>query len=121
MRPNWSSDARQMINHGPVEDRRDQRSGTRLKGHQLTAPAGENRYQRLLAICTHEGEEINAWMVEAGWAVDYGGYAAEGGPGAAQQGGIWRGTFENPGEWRKAHKSQASAVSHTMPSWLAKF
>jgi endonuclease YncB( thermonuclease family) len=82
---------------------------------------GKDRYQRLLAICAAGGEEINAWLVEAGWAVDYGGYASEEGRARRNRAGIWRGNFENPGEWRKAHRSQASAVPHTMPSWLMKF
>ena len=92
----------------------------KVKGAQIYCTTwGEDRYQRLLAICSVGKTEINAWLVRTGWAVDYGGYAREEGEARRNKVGIWRGDFENPGEWRKAHKSQASSVPHTMPNWLA--
>ncbi|MEP0940572.1 MAG: thermonuclease family protein [Rhizobiaceae bacterium] len=96
-----------------------------LRGKVKRAPVncttwGEDRYQRLLAICSVGELELNAWLVEQGWAVDYGGYANEEAMARRNKLGVWRGEFENPGEWRKLHKSQASAVPHAMPSWVSK-
>ena len=81
---------------------------------------GEDRYQRLLATCSTGDLELNAWLVRQGWAVDYGGYGAEEAEARRNRAGIWRGDFENPGEWRRVHRSQASAGPHAMPSWLQK-
>lgn len=81
---------------------------------------GEDRYQRLLATCSTGQVELNAWLVRSGWAVDYGGYAREEGEARRSKSGIWRGDFENPGEWRRLNRSQASAVPHSMPSWMQK-
>ena len=81
---------------------------------------GEDRYQRLLATCSTQQVELNAWLVRSGWAVDYGGYAREEGEARRARSGIWRGDFENPGEWRRLNRSQASAMPHSMPSWLEK-
>lgn len=81
---------------------------------------GEDRYQRLLATCSANRVELNAWLVMSGWAIDYGGYAREEGEARRNASGIWRGQFENPGEWRRLNRSQASAVPHTMPSWVQK-
>ena len=81
---------------------------------------GEDRYQRVLATCSSGSVELNAWLVRSGWAVDYGGYGREEGEARRNRAGIWKGEFENPGEWRRANRSQASAIPHAMPSWWQK-
>jgi endonuclease YncB( thermonuclease family) len=65
---------------------------------------------RVVAICYiggRQGINLNAWMVENGWALadrrtatDYVGQEA-----AAQRErrGIWAGRFDAPAEWRRAH------------------
>jgi endonuclease YncB( thermonuclease family) len=59
----------------------------------------------VLAICSlPDGTDINAWMVQQGWAVASGfapSYYAE--QTAAQSGkrGIWSGSFVPPRQWRQ--------------------
>lgn len=65
---------------------------------------GEDQHGRWLAICKLGGHEINAWMVEAGWAVDFGGYAIEEGKARRAKSGIWQSVFENPQEWRRNNR-----------------
>jgi Staphylococcal nuclease homologue len=41
-------------------------------GHRVEcAPRGHNRYGRTVAVCRTESGELNATMVQRGWAVDY--------------------------------------------------
>jgi endonuclease YncB( thermonuclease family) len=66
---------------------------------------GLDQYRRVLAICSlPDGADINAWMVQQGWAVASGfapSYYAE--QTAAQSGkrGIWSGSFVPPRQWRQ--------------------
>ena len=99
---------------------RQQLRGIINGSHIVCTTWGEDRYQRLLATCSSGNVELNAWLVRSGWAVDYGGYRREEGEARRDGAGIWRGRFENPGEWRRANRSQASAVPHSMPSWFQK-
>ncbi|MEM9575032.1 MAG: thermonuclease family protein [Pseudomonadota bacterium] len=103
-----------------------QQAGTQLRRKingalVLCTTWGEDRYQRILATCSAGEQELNAWLVRNGWAVDYGGYGREEAEARRNRAGIWKGTFENPGEWRRVHSSQAFAVPHTMPSWIQKW
>lgn len=59
---------------------------------------GEDQHGRWLAICRKDGQEINGWMVQAGLAVDFGGYAIEEGRARRAKNGIWGSVFENPQE-----------------------
>lgn len=69
-------------------------------------PSGKDRYKRTIASCTVDGVDIEAWLVESGWALDYGKYSkgkfaeiqreAE-----AADRGIWASEFQKPWEWRK--------------------
>lgn len=70
---------------------------------------GTDRYRRALAVCFHEGADINAEIVRRGWALAW--YPSAGavpGPSYADQeltaernrSGIWRGTFTVPSDWR---------------------
>lgn len=65
-----------------------------------------DRYKRIVARCRVNGIDINAWLVEQGWALDYSRYSA--GEFAPQQKraeragrGIWASEFEPPWDWRK--------------------
>ena len=65
-----------------------------------------DRYNRSVAVCFIGGLEINAWMVEWGWAFDYpdyshGAYADEQEAARRAVSGLWVGEFEMPWEWRK--------------------
>jgi endonuclease YncB( thermonuclease family) len=67
--------------------------------------AGRDRYQRILARCTVNGNDIGTQMVESGWAVSYGrDYAAEEARAQERGAGLWDGAFERPQDWRR-HRS----------------
>lgn len=64
-----------------------------------------DRYKRIIAVCRVGSLELNAWMVENGWAVAYRRYSKDyiNDEQKAKIGrrGIWRGTFEMPWNWRR--------------------
>src|SRR5882724_826293 len=59
-----------------------------------------DRYGRIVAVCSAAGEDVNAWMVQQGWALAYRhystAYVADEDAARAARVGIWRGTFEAP-------------------------
>jgi endonuclease YncB( thermonuclease family) len=63
-----------------------------------------DREQRLIAVCRLGDENINAWLVAAGWALAYRGqsHAFVGAEEAAREAGsgLWAGAFEPPWIWR---------------------
>lgn len=85
----------------------------------------EDRYDRLLVLCTADKVEINAAMVRNGWAVNYGGYSAEQLSAERKKLGIWNSQFEVPEEWRRAQRGSASAsaaqsgVLDRLKSWFS--
>ena len=64
-----------------------------------------DRYKRLIATCYVGMLNLNAWMVQNGWALAYRKYSLdyiadeEGAMG--EQKGIWRGEFIKPWKWRR--------------------
>ena len=86
---------------------------------------GRDQYDRLLAICLINDTELNAWLVTAGWAIDYGGYGREEAIARKNQSGIWKGSFENPGEWRRENGSAGFDEGFPRlwkkPDWLPDF
>jgi len=64
--------------------------------------SGHDRYQRVLARCTVQGNDIGARMVEEGWALSYGrDYESEEARARSRSAGLWSGEFERPQDWRK--------------------
>ncbi|MCB5176236.1 MULTISPECIES: thermonuclease family protein [Microvirga] len=64
--------------------------------------SGRDRYRRLLVSCTVDGRDLNARMVEEGWAVSYGReYQAEEAAARSRSAGLWAGRFERPQDWRR--------------------
>ena len=64
-----------------------------------------DRYHRIVAVCSVAGEDIAAWLVRNGWALDWpryshGAYAADQSEAANGKRGMWQGEFEKPWEWR---------------------
>ncbi len=68
---------------------------------------GFDRYGRLLGRCSAGGIDLNATMVSDGWAVDYGGYAAEEHQARQAGRGIWAYDFDTPSDWRHANPRQS--------------
>lgn len=60
-----------------------------------------DRFDRLLVRCTAGGRDVNAAMVEAGWAVAYGDYERMEDDARRNRRGLWAGSFEEPREWRR--------------------
>jgi len=70
--------------------------------------SGLDRYRRVLAVCVlPDGSDVNAWMVQQGWALAYYHYSDVYQPqedeAHAARRGIWAGTFMPPWEWRHRH------------------
>jgi endonuclease YncB( thermonuclease family) len=68
--------------------------------------SGHDRYHRVLAVCTlPDGTDINAWMVQPGWALAYYShrYDPEEAEAHAAKRGIWASSFIPPWEWRHRH------------------
>ena len=96
--------------------------GIRSRKHLMEIVAGsdveckswnKDKYDRLLAICYVNNQEINALMVEAGWALAYGDYEGKELIASQNELGLWNGDFENPAKWRKIKKEAQSE------SWLS--
>lgn len=67
-------------------------------------PRDRDRYGRIIAVCFKGTEDLDRWMVAAGWAVAFRKYSLDyvGDEESAKRGklGIWSGNFEMPWEWR---------------------
>jgi len=64
-----------------------------------------DRYRRVIAVCRAGSINLNAWMVENGWAVAYRRYSRDyildEQDAKASQRGMWSGKFIMPWDWRK--------------------
>lgn len=81
----------------------------KIGGHPITcSPRDTDRYGRTVAVCYLDGVDLNAWMVENGWAVAYrqfsGDYVGAEEKASAAHVGIWSGSFQNPADWRREHR-----------------
>ncbi len=71
-----------------------------------------DRYQRFVGVCfRNDGVEVNRWLVESGFAVDWvrysnGKYAQEQKMARKRAEGVWKGTFELPCEARALRMMQ---------------
>jgi endonuclease YncB( thermonuclease family) len=84
------------------ETARDVLIGMILRQQVQCRSSGRDRYKRLLVRCTAGGRDINAAMVEQGWAVSYGrDYEAEEARARRHSLGLWAGEFDRPQEWRR--------------------
>lgn len=98
---------------------------TLIAGRALSCSGRQrDRYERLLVTCTAGRVEINRAMVEQGWALAYGGYAAAESRASARGVGLWAGPFERPQEWRVRHGGMVEAEHDPLPAlwdWLWEF
>ncbi|HZH10523.1 MAG TPA: thermonuclease family protein [Microvirga sp.] len=77
-----------------------------------------DRYGRIVAVCSANGQELNAELVRQGWALEYkqysdGRYADEEAEARRAKRGLWAGKFAAPWEWRRGERlpSEASTGS----------
>jgi endonuclease YncB( thermonuclease family) len=69
------------------------------------SPRGHDRYRRVLAVCTSSaGDDLGGTLVREGLAVAYGDYRLAEASARLGAQGLWKGEFERPPEWRKAHQ-----------------
>lgn len=71
-------------------------------------PTKLDRYRRLLARCSVQGQEVATWLAENGLGVPYRDCRCEAVRDAAGRAkvakvGLWAGTFQAPWEWRQSH------------------
>ena len=70
----------------------------------------KDRYGRLLGACKAGEVDLNRALVEAGWAVAYGGYEKEEAAARLGRRGIWAGDFVRPQDWRREHRTQPESA-----------
>jgi len=91
-----------------------------LAGHRLRcAASGFDRYRRALAVCTlPDGSDLNAWLVQEGWALAYHSslYRNQEAEARAAKRGIWIGSFIPPWEWRHRHRHATAFTPPTAPA-----
>lgn len=76
---------------------------------------GTDRYGRILGVCfTDASLNLNSWLVRAGYAVSYnrhtGSYLSEEAEAQAAGRGLWSGTFELPGDFRRRKRVALEAT-----------
>lgn len=79
-------------------------------------PEDRDQYDRLLAICRVNGQDIAAVMVGEGLAISSGGYWSEETSARRDHLGIWSGGFDLPSDWRRDH-----ARPQGMFGWMSRF
>jgi endonuclease YncB( thermonuclease family) len=64
-----------------------------------------DEYDRDVAFCSVDGEDLNRWMVREGWALAYVAYStlyvADEVEARRAGKGMWRGTFDKPWDYRR--------------------
>ena len=72
-----------------------------------------DRYGRIVAVCRAGGEDLNAWMVERGFALAYRRYSRayvdEEAVARSARRGLWRGDFVAPWDWRRGERLEGTA------------
>jgi endonuclease YncB( thermonuclease family) len=66
-----------------------------------------DRNGRIVARCAVAGQDLGAWLVTEGWALDYarysgGRYGTEEAAARSSRRGLWSSRFERPWDWRRA-------------------
>lgn len=93
-------------------DARDQLAVHIRRRNIKCSSSGVDAYRRTLATCYFGDEDLNAWMVQQGWALAYVKYSkayvyAEE-DARTQQRGMWKGAFIAPWDWR--HRNNKTVI-----------
>ena len=83
-----------------------------------------DRYERIVAKCVVDGDDLGEWMVLRGWAVAYIYYSYEYTRAEAiaksRERGIWTSDFEMPWDWRKMMRgNDAQGVTEWSPTAIS--
>lgn len=87
-----------------------------VTGKDLTCETRDvDRYGRTVAVCTADGQDINAAMVTQGWALAYrqfsDDYVAQEGEAQKDGLGMWQGEFKAPWDWRRGDRLVAAPAN----------
>jgi endonuclease YncB( thermonuclease family) len=78
-----------------------------------------DRYGRMVAVCHLGILDLNAWMVEQGWAIAYRHYSedyvAQEQAAMEARRGIWAGAFVRPWEWRRGERDAWISAGSVSP------
>jgi endonuclease YncB( thermonuclease family) len=93
-------------------DARDQLAA-HIAGRAIScSSSGIDAYKRTLAICSLAAEDLNAWMVQQGWALAYVQYSSAyrqvEEDARIKQRGLWQGAFIAPWDWR--HRNNKTVI-----------
>jgi endonuclease YncB( thermonuclease family) len=71
-----------------------------------------DRYNRVVAVCSAKGEDLNGWLIQQGYALAYRQYSTDyvGQENEAKRAkrGVWAGSFTSPWDWRKGDRGEPS-------------
>jgi len=81
----------------------------RIAGKQVSCrEEATDRYDRIVAECFVEGQNLNDWLVANGWALAYRRYSskfvATENIAKTEEAGLWQGSFTEPWEWRRQNR-----------------
>jgi len=83
------------------------------------ALSGTDAYGRSLGTCSLEGEDLNGWMVENGWALAYVQYSRryvhQQENARTHQRGLWSGAFIAPWDWRHRDVNTVVLGAYAVP------
>lgn len=113
----WGVDALESAQQGTTKDGRSwpcgRRSAAALDSYLLDKtvrcqPKDTDRYGRVVAECFVQGQSVNRWMVNPGWAVAYRQYAtafvADEADARQQRRNLWQGPFQMPADHRRSKR-----------------
>lgn len=86
--------------------------------------SGVDAYKRTLATCYLGDEDLNAWMVQQGWALAYVQYSSTyrrvEEDARTNQRGLWRGAFIAPWDWRHRNTKTVILGDYSVPIYAQK-
>ena len=91
-----------------------------VAGREITCTSsGIDAYKRTLGACRLNGEDLNRWMVQEGWALAYVKYSSVyiGAEEDARthQRGLWQGAFIAPWDWRHRNTKTVILGAYSVP------
>ena len=97
----------------PCGERATRALAGRIAGRTVACEERDrDRYGRIVAVCRHGGQDVNAWMVSQGLALAYRRYSrdyvAEEASARDARLGMWRGDFVPPWDWRRGDRLAGS-------------
>ncbi|MEH6648069.1 thermonuclease family protein [Sulfitobacter sp.] len=81
----------------------------RIGRQQVSCPVRDtDRFGRAIAVCVQDGSDLNAWVVQQGWAVAYcqysRGYIPAEEDARRSRRNVWSGQFDISWDWRRAQR-----------------